>query len=83
MSAHVVSYDENSSGSKSRAKCTCGEVSRWHDGGAERTWAKLDAWAEAHIDESGRITLEAALLGLMAVGVLGFVVCLAWLGMTT
>jgi hypothetical protein len=50
MNSHIVSYDENSSGSKSRAKCSCGESGPWQDGGAERTWSKLDKWAEAHIE---------------------------------
>lgn len=51
MTAHIVSYDENGSGSKSRAKCSCGTAGPWQTGGAERTWAKLDAWAEQHLED--------------------------------
>lgn len=50
MSAHIVTYAENSSGSKSWAQCSCGEHGPKHDGGAERTWSRLDAWAELHIE---------------------------------
>lgn len=50
MTRHIVTYDENSSGSKSRAKCSCGTAGPWENGGAERTWSKLDHWAEDHIE---------------------------------
>lgn len=52
MARHIVSYEENHDGSKSRAKCSCGTVGPWQNGGAERTWNALDKWAEAHIDEA-------------------------------
>lgn len=31
--------------------------------------------------DSGRVTVEAALVGSIALAILGYVVCLAWLGM--
>lgn len=50
MSGHIVNYDENSDGTRSRAKCSCGDSGPWHYAPATETWAMLDAWAELHIE---------------------------------
>jgi hypothetical protein len=51
VATHIVSYEENSDGTRSRAKCTCGAASTWKRGGAHETHRDLDSWAEGHVEQ--------------------------------
>jgi hypothetical protein len=51
VATHVVSYEENSDGTRSRAKCTCGVSGPWKRGGAHETHRDLDTWAEGHVEQ--------------------------------
>jgi len=49
---HIVEYDENDEGTQCWAKCSCRERSPRMRGSAVVNTAKLDRWAERHIDQN-------------------------------
>lgn len=47
---HVITYQENSTGTESQAVCSCGDKSGWYPGDIIKADSALEHWSKDHTE---------------------------------